>query len=82
MWLDYSRMHDDSSFSVTSQGSLPWLQSCTTTTISLKEGKLPCSSLEKISFPFTITSNEDVRPTWPTTFASGTSALILSANSL
>lgn len=36
MWLDYSRMHDDSSFSVTSQGSLPWLQSCTTTTIYTK----------------------------------------------
>ena len=25
---------------------------------SLKEGKLPCSSLEKINFPFTVTSNE------------------------
>lgn len=36
MWLDYSRMHDDSSFSVTSQGSLPWLQSRTTTTIYTK----------------------------------------------
>jgi len=27
---------------------------------SLKEGKLPCESLEKINFPFTVTSNEAV----------------------
>lgn len=27
---------------------------------SLKEGKLPCASLEKINFPFTVTSNEAV----------------------
>lgn len=82
IWLDYSRMQDDSSFSVTSHGSLPWLQSRTATTTSLKEGKLPCSSLEKISFPFSVTSNEELRPTWPTTFASGTSTFIISASSL
>ena len=66
----------------TEVGGLPFLVSLQIWTTSLKSGKPLVSSLEWISWPLSLTSKEERRPTNPETCASGRDAKMAFDNSL